>query len=243
MPNEPQQATLDSTTVKFAGFILEKYGAPKLSELTNCGAPHLEEPPNYLGSFVINSMVNLEHSDPLSRIILMFGRRAEHAIREYVKGRELLGEYVKRLGQTNAHFLLAMRATTHFEQCVASICQAAALLDRIIAVTAPNSPPEPEDDREQRLKLIWNRSKHFEDDLGRRWLADAEVTAPVWLTNQGISCSTYALRQAPAASITFEEVHSFLTSLLDTLKFLSEDLPNAVKAKRLERDAPGADES
>jgi hypothetical protein len=215
----PEQVSLttDPSTTMYAGFLLDRYGAPKLSELTACNVPPMEDPPNYLGSFVLNSIFMMTYPDPLGRIVLIFGRRVIHAIREYRAGREILATYVEKLHQTNSHFLQAMRATSHFEQCVASACQAAALLERIVKLI-PDVPPEQKDEREVRLKKIWNRSKHFDEDVVSSKVLDAEITAPVWLTNQGISSRT--------ASVTFDELHSILGSLRDALKFFAEDMPN-----------------
>lgn len=39
--------------MQFGAFVLDKYGAPKLSKLNECNAPEIAEPPNYLGSFVL----------------------------------------------------------------------------------------------------------------------------------------------------------------------------------------------
>ena len=72
--------TANSSTTRFAGPLLDKYGAPKLSELTTCNVPVIEEPPNYLGSFVLNSIFTMTYPDPLGRIILIFGRRVIDAI-------------------------------------------------------------------------------------------------------------------------------------------------------------------
>jgi hypothetical protein len=155
MAEETKHLSMDPSTIRYAGFLLDKYGGPDLSKLTACGAPALEDPPNYLGSFVLNSIFRVKYPDPLGRIVLIFGRRVVHAIREYTAGRELLADYVKKLAQTNSHFLSAMRATTHFEQCVAAVCQATALLDRIVALTAPpDAQLQAEDDREKRLQRI-----------------------------------------------------------------------------------------
>jgi hypothetical protein len=127
----------------------------------------------------------------------MLGRRILNAMHEYTSGRDLLPAYVQKLPQTNSHFLQAMNATTHFEQSIASACQATALFERLIKLA---SQSKLDDDRTPRLKLIWNRSKHFDEDLVDRKIADAEITAPVWLTNHGISSTE--------ASVTFDELHS-----------------------------------
>jgi hypothetical protein len=193
----------------------------------------LDEPPNYLGAFVLNSLFAVDWKDPIGRLILMFGRRVEHAIREYRSARELLAGFVERLPQTNEHFLRAMRAATHFEQCIGAVCQASGLLDRI-AVLLPPDQPFPPDDRRRRLRLIWNRAKHFDEDLADKETPSAELTAPVWLTNTGI--------ESTKASVSYAELHSALAALLSVLKLLSEDLPRqAVERQRAksERDAEG----
>jgi hypothetical protein len=182
--SEPAQAQMDASTIRYAGFLLDKYGAPKLSELTECNAPTLEDPANYLGSFILNNIFTMNYPDPLRRIALIFGRRVIHAVREYTIGREFLSAYVVKLEQTNSHFLQAMRSTTHFEQCVGSACQAGALLGRIYELTGE---PPPRDEREGRLRKIWNRSKHFDEDVIDHKVSSAEITAPVWLTNHGIT--------------------------------------------------------
>jgi hypothetical protein len=216
---EPAQATMNASTIQYAGFLLDKFGAPKLSELTECNAPLLEDPPNYLGSFVLNSIFTMNYPDPLGRLVLIFGRRVIHAIREYAIGRELLSAYVAKLEQTNSHFLQAMRATTHFESCVGSAYQACALLGRISELVAE---PAPKDEREERLRKIWNRSKHFDEDVIDHKVSNTEITAPVWLSNHGISATT--------ASVSFNELHSALIELRDALKFLAEDLPKKFAA-------------
>jgi hypothetical protein len=207
----------NSSTMRYAGHLLDKYGAPKLSELTTCNAPALEEPPNYLGSFVLNSIFLVAYPELLGRLVLIFGRRVIHAVNEYRTGRELLFSYLEQLKQTNSHFLLAMRATTYFEHCIASLCQAAALLGRIQETVQPDLQVAEKDEREERLIRIWNRSKHFDEDIVAKKLANADITAPVWLTNEGIS--------SEKASVTFDELHSVLSSLLDALRFFAVDFP------------------
>lgn len=190
--------------------VLNTYGAPKLSELTECGAPPIEQPPHQLANFILTSIFIKKYPDPHGRLILMFGRRLLNAISEYISARELLLAYVQKLPQTNSHFLQAMDATTRFEQCVASACQAIALFHRVVALA---KQPKIADHREHRLRKIWNRSKHFDEDLVDPDIANTDISAPVWLTNKGICCIE--------AEITFEELHGFLGDLLNIFKSAS----------------------
>jgi hypothetical protein len=223
MPPESIELKTDSSTSRFSAYVLSRFGAPKLGELAECNVPEMEEPPNYLGSFVLNSMFHITWKEPVGRLILMFGRRVEHAIREYRIGRELLGAYVAKLSQTNNHFLHAMRAATHFEQCIASANEAIALRGRIMKLLLPDTPLA-RDDREERLRLIWNRSKHFDEDLVGTQVASIDITAPVWLTNNGI--------ESTAAVISHTELRAALADLLTDLKFFSEDFPKQVADRR-----------
>jgi hypothetical protein len=208
------EGSIDISTFRFDSAYLDRYGAPKLSKLTECNAPPLEYQSRYFISYIVNSML-VKHKDPVHRMILMFGRRVQQAVREYRRGRHLLLGYVDKLPQTNVHLIMALNAIASFEQCIALACQAAALLGRIEAYPKHTLIMEP---LENRLKKIWNRSKHFDEDLLDIKVAPAEITAPVWLTNKGI--------ESKVAAVTFRELHAALEGLVSALKFFGEDLPN-----------------
>jgi hypothetical protein len=211
----------------FGAVVLDGFGAPHLSELTECGALEIEEPTNYLGSLVLNQLFfAVRYPDPMKRLTLMFARRADNAVREHRTGRKLLLSYIQRLPQGNDHFLVALRAATHFEHCIGSACQADALFERLLDVVDGRDPSKPPDsrDRERRLKRIWNRAKHFDEDIVSPKVGAEDITAPVWLTNTGIS--------AEPATITWVELHSVLTEQQEALKFLAVGLPNKIVEKQ-----------
>jgi hypothetical protein len=202
---------MDGTTGWFGPTILDKYGTPHLSELKACGAQPIETPPNHLATLVLNSIfVRGDFPDPQRRIVFMFGRRVLEAVDQYIRGREVLLSYVKKLPMTNGHFLEATTATTYFEHCVASACQAIALFNRLIELA---KQPKLDDDRAERLRKIWNRSKHFDEDLMGDARSTSNIVAPVWLTNVDISSTI--------ASVTFDELHSLLRELLGILQTVS----------------------
>lgn len=172
----------------------------------------------------------------MKRLILMFGRRADNAVWEHRAGRELLLSYIQRLPQGNNRFLVALRAATHFEHCIGSACQAEALFERLIDVVNGRDPSKPPDsrDRERRLKLIWNRAKHFDEDIVSPKKAAEDITAPVWLANTGISAET--------ATISWVELHSVLTEQQDSLKYFAEGLPNEIVEMRKAAEQAKTDE-
>jgi hypothetical protein len=211
----------NGSTARLGAFVLNRYGAPHLSELTACDAPEIDEPPNYLAALVLNSTFIMGYQEPLNRLVLMFGRRIEHAVREYRAARELLIAYLTKLPQTNNHFLQAMRATTHFEQCVGAVAQAIALLTCISKIVPPVI--DEEEDRARRIRQIWNRSKHFDADIDDN-LAPADITAPVWLTNRGISSTQ--------ANVSYQELHSTMTHLLSLLRVFADETPRRFVERR-----------
>jgi hypothetical protein len=120
----------------------------------------------------------------------MFGRRTLNGVYEYNAARDVLLQYVQKLPATNTHFLRALDATLHFEKCIASAAQAGLLLDRMARLA---KLPKLDDERCIKIKKIWNRSKHFDEDLVDPKI---ELTAPVWLTNTAIASA--------AAVVTFD---------------------------------------
>jgi hypothetical protein len=204
------RGAVNGSTGWFGAVVLNRYGAPGLSELTKCGAPPLDELSHQLKHFVLNDIFIRTYHDIAGRLILMFGRRLQNAVSEYIAAREILLTYLQKLPQTNNHFLQAMAATTHFEQCIASACEAAKLLHRMAELA---KLPKADDEREKRLTLIWNRSKHFDEDIGNTSIANDDISAPVWLTNEKICCSK--------SDIDFTGLHSFLTDLHNIFEFLS----------------------
>jgi hypothetical protein len=197
--------TMNLETTRFGSHVLDRFGAPHLSKLTACGARPLEPPPNHLGSFILTTVLGIRPlPDQSRRVIFMLGRRILNAMYEYNVARDFLLEYVQKLPQTNNHFLRALDATTHFEQCIASAAQANLLFDRLVSMA---KQPEVNDDRCDRIRKIWNRSKHFDEDLAD---PKADLSAPVWLTNTTI--------ESTAGKVTFEELRSVLIDLLKVFK-------------------------
>ncbi|WP_428484601.1 hypothetical protein [Rhodopila sp.] len=219
----------------FSDYVMNGFGAPHLSELTECGALEIDEPKNYLGSLVLNNLFTVRYPDPMKRLTVMFGRRSDDAVRQHRAGWELLLSYIQRLPQGNDHFLVALRAVTHFEHCIGSTCQADALFRRLIDLVDGRDPSEPPDsrDRERRLRLIWNRAKHFDEDLKSPNIVAEDITAPVWLTNTGIS--------AERATVTWIELHSVLTAQQEALKYVAETLPNKIVEMRKVAEQPDVD--
>jgi hypothetical protein len=203
---------------RFGSYVLDEYGAPKLSELTKCGAPELPELPNHLAVAVLNLVVGVrgDYAKDDRRRRLNFIRRTETAVGEYRLGRAKLQAYVEQLSSRNNHFLEALRALSHFEQCAAASYQAAelaaGLLSRRLFEKVDGS-------RWNRLYNIYNRSKHFgaerRSSLKARQAGNRAPfpAVPVWLINEGL--------ESTDASITFAELHDIIVNLREGVELIA----------------------
>lgn len=210
---------------RFYGRILDTYGAPKLSQLTECRAPELPEWKHKMANVILNSIfLGIEFPPQTQRYILNFVRRLETAVVEYQHGRAELLTYVKDLPRRNNHFLGALRALSHFEQCAAALYQAAQLTP---ALTGQPVFKKGDGSPLSRLNIIYNRSKHFEDAAG---VATPPAT-PVWLVNEGIECTEVLL--------TYDDLVFVLNDLMKCGDFVAIELPKLVEEKRRPASAAG----
>jgi hypothetical protein len=142
----------------------------------------------------------------------------ETAVEEYRLGRGELHSYVEQLPVRNNHFLAALRALSHFEQSAAALYQAAILTTFIM----PGLPFTQSDGSSMdRLNMIYNRSKHFEE--GATFAGPAPAT-PVWLTNEGLECSD--------AALSFIELHELIVDQTNCAEAIAIGIPKKVQEMR-----------
>lgn len=72
---------------RFSNYALDKFVAPKLSELTQCGIPNItsrwEEAEHWIANFILNSMLRVSIDSKPKQYIIFFLGRSESAVREY----------------------------------------------------------------------------------------------------------------------------------------------------------------
>lgn len=205
--------------------ILENFGAPKLGLLKECNAPDLPEMPNHLAATILNSIfLGIEFPQGTQRYILNFLRRLETAVTEYRQGREKLQNYVDELPKRNNHFLMAMRALSHFEQSTSVLYQAVMLTEPI---TRERPFQKGDGSSVERLNMIYNRSKHFDEGAGNQ---EPPPATPVWLINEGLECSE--------GTLTFTDLHAILVDMTKCAETIAVKLPKLVEERRKTVEAP-----
>lgn len=191
-----------------SNYALDKFVAPKLSELTEDSAPGLKDygevKGHWLADFVLKSIF-ITRIEPLRRQVVMdFLRKVEGAFREYEEARELLSRFLAaRTDKEHAFVYLYFHCLRHFETSMILAYGAYMVFEALRKGFAPEAPRmfEKEDKSGlQRLNRLQNVAKHASDMLMKRKL-DGEHAIPLWLTNRGIECSDCSLSFAEFAEL------------------------------------------
>jgi hypothetical protein len=135
-------------------YSLDKFVAHKLSLLTECGAPELSANPNWIGAFVLNTML-IANLPPMQRAFAFtYLRRAEGAFSAYRAARSGLIEYCNTRGGNvlSPYF----RALLNFEVCIGQCYQGFELL-----ATASRHQKNDASDA-KRLHSLYVASKHMD---------------------------------------------------------------------------------
>ena len=212
----------------YSAAILNQFGFPHLSELGVCGAPELGKSTGSRLAFTLNQALLPIYTSPLVKLVSMYGRRTEAAVDEYRTGRELLLDYVEALPKPHHKLATILRSVTHFEHCVGLTVQASLFRFRLETMDGTRNPVV--GDIERRLKSIWSRAKHFDEDILVADAVDA-ITAPVWLTANGIFA---AVKDKPqlAVSVTWAELHGLLLSYQEEVIYYFETIFKDVAEER-----------
>lgn len=179
---------------------LDKFVAPKLSELTKCAAKPLPETGELLTAAILNDIVHRRLGTGENRaMVFNMVRRLDQATFEYEQGRVDLRAKVEQppFNQIALYF----RALAHFEQCLASLYQFAMFWGAI----RPNHKMYNKHDGSllDRINKIYNISHHMENKISSGEVP-TDMTTPVWLLNDGIACK--------GVMVTFEELREELAN-------------------------------
>jgi hypothetical protein len=189
-----------------SNYFLDNYVAHKLSLLTECGAPELEENSTWLNAFILNSVFRLQILPKPRAFLFNFLRRAEGAMSAYRDARLALLEYLATPPSTISPYF---KALAHLEICVSQCYQGYELL----ATATGQKVYEPgHGSAEEKLYTIYVDSKHMDRMIHGEKLP-AEATAGIWITNSGIESSRGAL--------SFVELHRLLYDMRNLAEQLS----------------------
>ena len=177
----------------WTNYAKDRFLAPKLSQLTHCGARQLtvtpEESSGWLAGFVLNSAFRVTIADPIRQVMFSYLRRVDGAVLEYTRGQQGLESYV---ASTNGGITRYSRCLHAFEAAVAMTYQAYRLSQQLI----PNKPPlfkKGDGSVLDRMQGVYNAGKHADILIanGNRFAPDS--TLPVWITNEALESKECSL--------------------------------------------------
>ncbi len=198
-------------SAKLSNYALDKFVAPKLSELTECNIPdmsnHFGQADHWVTNFILNSILRIPVEPKPKQYIIFFLRRAEAAFREYQNARRTLVAYVKYGREKGSVYFEAL---FHVEICIAQMWQA---FDQTTKFTK-NASGENDKLYErgdgsvyERLNSLYNISRHIGSNIPE------DSNLPIWLTNESV--------EARDTKISFSELAKLLGEIGDWADKLS----------------------
>jgi hypothetical protein len=192
------QVRMIAGSMQLSNYSLDNFVAHKLSLLTECSAPELSANPNWIGQFVLNTMLVANLPPKQRAFAFTFLRRAEGAFSAYRAARSALTEYFNTPRNVLSPYF---RALLNFEVCIGQCYQGFELLERASGkrVFQKNDMSDGE-----RLHDLYIASKHMDRMIAGNRLP-TEATAAIWITNVGL--------ESKQAKLTFDELFEILRSM------------------------------
>jgi hypothetical protein len=190
-------------------YALDKFVAPKLSQLTECGAPEIAREINWLNPFILNGITGARgRNEQVAAYAMTFLRRAEGAFASYRAGRAELLQYLEN--RTNNMISPYFRALLNFETCLAQWCEGANVLKTAFKKLYYEKNDQ---SKEERVSCLYNDSKHADERIAHGQIP-AEGLSAVWITNQGLESSK--------AVLSFDELRQLLLEMAHVAEHVSK---------------------
>jgi hypothetical protein len=179
---------------------VELFISSKITQITVCNAKNMREQEpesaHWLSNFGLSVIFNNFPPEPMRPYVINFIRRIYTSYIEYDLGRMALLELVKDgHGRWSPYYV----ALTHFEICISQLYMA---MDSIRKISNHNFFKTGDGSFEECLNIIYNKGKHE--------MAINDV--PIWLTNDGVECSSAKLR--------YDELEDYMTTMAGVVKGL-----------------------
>jgi hypothetical protein len=184
LPAGPSQAS--------AAGLLNPCLGTHLAALTGCTAPDVQVPPDYLLLYVWSQIVQ-QTGEGLGLAVAVltatFIRSIGPAIFDYRAACRYVRRYLSHLPQSVAPMAYDL-AVARFESCILRIGVAMACGDGIAKIypALPQHYATSDSSLRERINLFNNRIKNFGDDIVRSSNPGTKLTAPIWITNDGLGC-------------------------------------------------------
>lgn len=198
---------------EFSTYVLDKFIAPKASELVSADIPDMSsydtQSKHWVGNFFLNSVLRSSWKPPLNAYAFNFHRRAEGAFRAHAAAREATLSFIAGNRQSVSRYATALY---HWEIYLGQCWHAFKLLEKGIGATLYEKGSGVV---EERLNHLYNQMKHVESRIAAGQMLP-EATVPVWLTTCGL--------QSVDAFLSYEETGEVLKDVAKWATILSDPI-------------------
>jgi hypothetical protein len=195
----------------------DMYIAPHMSEFTSAEiadmSNHHQEQDHWLNNYILNTIFRGRFDDEDKRqFAFNYLRRAEAAFRSYERARHLTIEYLATDYAPSAYFA----ALDAWEIFIANawhsldLIQAFSGLQKAIFTQGDGSV-------EERLLLVYNRSKHVDTAVNAGQVAPSSPTTVLWFTNDGLQIFESALSFGEMAEV-LRDIAEWADAFVDPLE-------------------------
>jgi hypothetical protein len=188
-------------------YALDHFVAPKLSSLTSCGMPEIAFPVVPFAAVVLNQIFVRPVGQTQIRLLTNTLRWIDGAFASYVAARTSLIAYTTRSRGSLSDYY---RAVLHIEQCIAATHHSERLVST--AYRLLGSIDRPRSDAAERLRSLYNTSKHVDERIEEGRLLD-DAALPIWLTNENI--------ESKDRHLSFVELSAFMEDYVGLINSLS----------------------
>jgi hypothetical protein len=189
-------------------YAMDRFVAPKLSALAVCGMPEMAFPEVPFAMVILGQIFVRPLGPTQIRLLTNILRWIDGAFASYVAARTSLIAYTAVPRGSLSHYY---RTVLHIEQCIAATHHSEKLVSAVYKILG--SAHRPHSDAAERLRLLYNTSKHIDELIEEGKLLD-DATLPIWLTNEGIESTDHLL--------SFAELASFMQDYVGLIDSLSK---------------------
>ncbi|MDK1376153.1 MULTISPECIES: hypothetical protein [unclassified Sinorhizobium] len=193
--------------MQFSSKILDTYFAPYISELQSAIVPEIPAAVDQRLSFAFNHELGAKRFKRIAHLATIGAAMSHHVTsnRAYLSAREGVHAYLAALPEHNQLHSLT-KAISHFETCILHCHISALCLHNIHVALDQNADARIYNDPDyEKLRILNNRIKHFDEDLRKGLSGETPVqTYAIWLTETEIRCRDDGVTYSDLARILVE---------------------------------------
>jgi hypothetical protein len=202
-------------------YALDTFVAPDLSSLTTCGMRQIEFPDVPFAGVVLNQIFAKPRPPEKIRLLTNLFRWIDAAFVSYATAREYLTAYTSiPRGEMRNYF----RALWYIEQCIAATDHAGMLGHNLWGPSGEKYYEPDKGHPRERLRVLYNASKHIDGMIRKRGGLQADATIPIWFTNDRIESKNHHL--------TFNELAAFMHDFVTMLQREFPDIPVGASSEK-----------